>query len=47
MMRLWLPGAILVLWALCALVGPSLVGDPNQLMQVFLSLIINAEQAIR
>ncbi len=26
---------------------PSLAGDPNQLMQVFLSLIINAEQAIR
>ena len=31
MMRLWLPGAILVLWALCALVGPSLVGDPNHI----------------
>ncbi len=26
---------------------PPLMGDPNQLMQVFLSLIINAEQAIR
>jgi signal transduction histidine kinase len=26
---------------------PNVVGDPNQLMQVFLNLIINAEQAIR
>lgn len=26
---------------------PSVVGDPNQLMQVFLNLILNAEQAIR
>jgi signal transduction histidine kinase len=26
---------------------PPVVGDPNQLMQVFLNLILNAEQAIR
>jgi PAS domain S-box-containing protein len=26
---------------------PPVLGDPNQLMQVFLSLVINAEQAIR
>jgi len=26
---------------------PSVIGDPNQLMQVFLNLILNAEQAIR
>jgi PAS domain S-box-containing protein len=26
---------------------PSVVGDPNQLMQVFLNLVLNAEQAIR
>jgi two-component system NtrC family sensor kinase len=26
---------------------PQVVGDPNQLMQVFLNLILNAEQAIR
>jgi PAS domain S-box-containing protein len=26
---------------------PAVVGDPNQLMQVFLNLILNAEQAIR
>ena len=31
MMRLGLPAAILVLWALCALVGPALVGDPNHI----------------
>jgi len=26
---------------------PSVIGDPNQLMQVFLNLLLNAEQAIR
>jgi signal transduction histidine kinase len=26
---------------------PSVVGDPNQLMQVFLNLLLNAEQAMR
>jgi PAS domain S-box-containing protein len=26
---------------------PAVIGDPNQLMQVFLNLILNAEQAIR
>lgn len=26
---------------------PSIMGDPNQLMQVFLNLLLNAEQAIR
>jgi PAS domain S-box-containing protein len=26
---------------------PAIVGDPNQLMQVFLNLLLNAEQAIR
>jgi PAS domain S-box-containing protein len=26
---------------------PSIIGDPNQLMQVFLNLLLNAEQAIR
>lgn len=31
MMRVWLPGAILLLWALCALLGPPLVGDPNHI----------------
>jgi len=31
MMRLWLPGTILMLWALGALLGPSLVGDPNHI----------------
>ena len=30
-MRLWLPGAVLLAWALCALVGPMLVGDPNHI----------------
>ncbi len=30
-MRLWLPAAILLLWALCALIGPALVGDPNHI----------------
>ncbi|HEX4803484.1 MAG TPA: PAS domain S-box protein, partial [Myxococcaceae bacterium] len=33
----FLPGASL----------PGVIGDPNQLMQVFLNLILNAEQAIR
>jgi peptide/nickel transport system permease protein len=31
MMRWWLPGTILLVWALCALFGPSLVGDPNHI----------------
>src|SRR5260370_12323445 len=26
---------------------PAIVADPNQLMQVFLNLLLNAEQAIR
>jgi peptide/nickel transport system permease protein len=30
-MRFWLPGAILLLWALCAVLGPSLAGDPNHI----------------
>lgn len=31
MMRVGIPGAILLVWALCALVGPWVVGDPNHI----------------
>jgi peptide/nickel transport system permease protein len=31
MMRFWLPGGILLLWAISALFGPSLVGNPNHI----------------
>jgi len=31
MIRVALPGAILVIWAVCALVGPMLAGDPNHI----------------
>lgn len=31
MMRFWVPGGILLLWAMCALFGPSLVGNPNHI----------------
>ena len=30
-MRIGVPGAILLAWALCAAVGPMLVGDPNHI----------------
>ena len=31
MLRVGVPGAILLAWALCAAVGPMLVGDPNHI----------------
>ena len=30
-MRIWLPGAILLIWAICAVFGPMWVGDANHI----------------